>query len=190
MPIWRALEWEPLLALVAGFAASPVGRAAILALRPSTDEEWITRQHQLTGEVRLAAQRAGVDCAGRAVRSHGTCGEGADSGGGAGGRRTAGRGAAGERHRRMAGIAAVAAGAAGGQAAGFVGDFRWADAGLAAAGRGDRAQDSAGWDAGRRCIAGAGAHSPRAGAAAAGDRGDRCGRRCASCRAMGRRRTT
>jgi DNA mismatch repair protein MutS2 len=48
-----ALEWEPLLALVAGFAASPVGRAAILALRPSSDEEWIARQHQLTGEVRL-----------------------------------------------------------------------------------------------------------------------------------------
>jgi DNA mismatch repair protein MutS2 len=48
-----ALEWEPLLALVAGYAASPVGRAAILALRPSADEEWIGRQHQLTGEVRL-----------------------------------------------------------------------------------------------------------------------------------------
>src|SRR5215472_2955908 len=48
-----ALEWEHLLALVAGFASSSVGRAAILALQPSTDEEWITRQHQLTGEVRL-----------------------------------------------------------------------------------------------------------------------------------------
>ena len=50
---FAALEWEPLLALVAGFAASPVGRNAILDLRPSTDEEWITRQHQLTGEVRF-----------------------------------------------------------------------------------------------------------------------------------------
>ncbi len=50
---FAALEWEPLLALVAGFAASPVGHNAILDLRPSTDEEWITRQHQLTGEVRL-----------------------------------------------------------------------------------------------------------------------------------------
>jgi DNA mismatch repair protein MutS2 len=50
---FAALEWEPLLALIAGFAASPVGRAAILALRPSTDEAWITAQHQLTGEVRL-----------------------------------------------------------------------------------------------------------------------------------------
>ena len=47
------LEWEPLLALVAGFAASPVGRNAILALHPSTDEEWINRQHRLTAEMRL-----------------------------------------------------------------------------------------------------------------------------------------
>ena len=51
-----ALEWEPLLALVAGFSASPVGRGAILALHPSTDEEWIGRQHQLTGEVRLVLE--------------------------------------------------------------------------------------------------------------------------------------
>ncbi len=50
---FAALEWQPLLALVAGFAASPVGRAAILDLQPSTDESWITRQHQLTGELRL-----------------------------------------------------------------------------------------------------------------------------------------
>ncbi len=50
---FAALEWEPLLAFVAGFAASPIGRAEILALRPSTDEAWIERQHQLTGEVRL-----------------------------------------------------------------------------------------------------------------------------------------
>ncbi len=50
---FAALEWEPLLALVAGFAASPVGREAILALQPSTDEEWIGRQHRLVSEVRL-----------------------------------------------------------------------------------------------------------------------------------------
>jgi DNA mismatch repair protein MutS2 len=50
---YAALEWQPLLALVAGFAASPVGRAAILDLVPSTDEEWIARQHQLTGELRM-----------------------------------------------------------------------------------------------------------------------------------------
>lgn len=48
-----ALEWEPLLALLAGFAASPVGRAAILALRPSSDARWINLQHQFTGEVKL-----------------------------------------------------------------------------------------------------------------------------------------
>ncbi len=48
-----ALEWEPLLVLVAGFAASPVGRAAILALHPSTDEHWIALQHRLTAEARL-----------------------------------------------------------------------------------------------------------------------------------------
>jgi DNA mismatch repair protein MutS2 len=51
-----ALEWEPLLAVVAGFASSPVGRQAILDLKPSTDEEWIKRQHQLTDEVRLALE--------------------------------------------------------------------------------------------------------------------------------------
>ncbi len=50
---FAALEWEPLVALVAGFAASSVGRAAILDLKPSTDEVWIGRQHRLTGEVRL-----------------------------------------------------------------------------------------------------------------------------------------
>ena len=50
---FTALEWEPLLALVAGFASSPVGRHAILDLRPSTDEVWISHQHQLTGELRL-----------------------------------------------------------------------------------------------------------------------------------------
>ena len=53
---FAALEWEHLLVLVAGFAASAVGRRAILDLRPSTDEEWVTRQHQLTGEVRLALE--------------------------------------------------------------------------------------------------------------------------------------
>jgi DNA mismatch repair protein MutS2 len=48
-----ALEWEPLLALVAGFAASSVGRQAVQALAPSTDEAWIVRQHELTAELRL-----------------------------------------------------------------------------------------------------------------------------------------
>ncbi|MGA2168221.1 MAG: Smr/MutS family protein [Terracidiphilus sp.] len=50
---YAAVEWEPLLALVGGFAASPVGRHAILSLQPSTDEAWIAGQHQLTAELRL-----------------------------------------------------------------------------------------------------------------------------------------
>jgi DNA mismatch repair protein MutS2 len=48
-----ALEWEPLLALVAGFAASRVGREGILGLKPSADDVWVGRQHQFVGEVRL-----------------------------------------------------------------------------------------------------------------------------------------
>lgn len=61
----RALEWEPLLALVAGFAASPVGRGAILALQPSTDEEWIERQHRLIAEIRLLlAEQASIPLGG------------------------------------------------------------------------------------------------------------------------------
>ncbi len=51
-----ALEWEPLLKLIGGFAASPVGREGILALVPSTDAEWIARQHALTGEMRLLTE--------------------------------------------------------------------------------------------------------------------------------------
>jgi DNA mismatch repair protein MutS2 len=62
---FAALEWEPLLALVAGFAASPVGRQAILDLRPSTDEDWIARQHQLTAELRLVlAEQVSIPCGG------------------------------------------------------------------------------------------------------------------------------
>jgi len=50
---YAALEWEPLLALIAGFSSSSVGRAAILDLKPSTDETWVRRQHNLTAELRL-----------------------------------------------------------------------------------------------------------------------------------------
>jgi DNA mismatch repair protein MutS2 len=39
--------------LVGGFASSPIGRQAILALWPSTDESWIALQHQLVAELRL-----------------------------------------------------------------------------------------------------------------------------------------
>ena len=52
----QALEWEPLLVFVAGYASSGVGREAILKLRPSTDESWMVRQHQLWGEIRLLLQ--------------------------------------------------------------------------------------------------------------------------------------
>jgi DNA mismatch repair protein MutS2 len=62
---FAALEWEPLLALVAGFAASPVGRQAILDLKPSTDEVWITRQHLLTAELRIIlAEQISIPCGG------------------------------------------------------------------------------------------------------------------------------
>jgi len=53
-----ALEWHPLLALVAGFAVSRVGREAIESLQPSTDQPWIDRQHQLVVEVRLLLSAA------------------------------------------------------------------------------------------------------------------------------------
>jgi len=48
-----ALEWQPLLALVASFAVSRVGRESIEALHPSTDQQWIDHQHQLVTELRL-----------------------------------------------------------------------------------------------------------------------------------------
>jgi len=48
-----ALEWEPLLALVAGFASSSVGRGFLLAMQPSTNTYWIRRQHQMVGELGL-----------------------------------------------------------------------------------------------------------------------------------------
>lgn len=50
---FAALEWDALVALVASFSASSIGREAVLALRPSTDESWILAQHKLTGELRL-----------------------------------------------------------------------------------------------------------------------------------------
>jgi DNA mismatch repair protein MutS2 len=62
---FTALEWEPLLVLVAGFAASPVGRRAILDLRPSTDEDWISGQHQFTAELRqVLAEQVSIPCGG------------------------------------------------------------------------------------------------------------------------------
>jgi len=62
---YATLEWEPLLALVAGFASSPVGRQAILDLTPSMDETWVRRQHDLTAELRLIlAEQMSIPCGG------------------------------------------------------------------------------------------------------------------------------
>ncbi len=48
-----ALEWPPLLALVAYYAISRPGKEALLAFVPSTDETWIDHQHQLVQETRV-----------------------------------------------------------------------------------------------------------------------------------------
>ena len=53
-----ALEWQPFLGLLAGYAVSRVGREAALALIPSTDQAWIDRQHQLVQELRLLLDAA------------------------------------------------------------------------------------------------------------------------------------
>ena len=48
----RLLEFDVLRDLLRGYASSGLGRARIQALAPSTDLEWIQRQHQLTAELR------------------------------------------------------------------------------------------------------------------------------------------
>src|SRR6202161_830442 len=48
----RVLEFDPLLELMRGYASSPLGRARITALAPSTDSVWVREQQQLTEEVR------------------------------------------------------------------------------------------------------------------------------------------
>jgi DNA mismatch repair protein MutS2 len=47
-----ALEWPRLRELIAGHAASVLGRAWVLALEPCADRAWIDAQQQRTGEVR------------------------------------------------------------------------------------------------------------------------------------------
>jgi DNA mismatch repair protein MutS2 len=47
-----ALEWPRLRELIAGHAASVLGRAWVLALEPCADRTWIDGQQQRTGEVR------------------------------------------------------------------------------------------------------------------------------------------
>jgi DNA mismatch repair protein MutS2 len=48
----RVLEFDPLLELMRGYASSPLGRARITALAPSTDSVWVREQQELTEEVR------------------------------------------------------------------------------------------------------------------------------------------
>jgi DNA mismatch repair protein MutS2 len=56
------LEWPRLREAVAGYAASPLGRAWTLALEPSTDQPWIEEQQQRTAEIRrLIAAGAGFE---------------------------------------------------------------------------------------------------------------------------------
>jgi DNA mismatch repair protein MutS2 len=47
-----ALEWPRLRQHIAGFAASPLGRAWMLALEPCADAAWIDEQQQRTAEIR------------------------------------------------------------------------------------------------------------------------------------------
>jgi DNA mismatch repair protein MutS2 len=48
----RVLEFDSLLDLLHGYAASALGHAKIAALAPSTNLPWIAEQHQLTEEIR------------------------------------------------------------------------------------------------------------------------------------------
>ena len=50
---FATLEWQPLVELVAGSAASPVGREIIFSLVPSTDESWIAASTLLAAGLRL-----------------------------------------------------------------------------------------------------------------------------------------
>src|SRR5207245_7902350 len=48
----RVLEFDSLLDLLRGYAASDMGRARLAAMTPSADLAWIQNQHQLTAEIR------------------------------------------------------------------------------------------------------------------------------------------
>jgi DNA mismatch repair protein MutS2 len=48
-----ALEWDKFVSFLGAYARSALGRAWITALVPSADREWILRQQQRTGELRL-----------------------------------------------------------------------------------------------------------------------------------------
>jgi DNA mismatch repair protein MutS2 len=55
------LEWPRFLELLAGYSHSAVGRGWAVALRPSTDLAWLTREHSLVAEMRrLLAQHVSI----------------------------------------------------------------------------------------------------------------------------------
>src|SRR5580658_8985340 len=55
----RVLEFHALRELLRGYASSPLGRARITALAPSTDSAWIAEQQELSAEVREFRQVGG-----------------------------------------------------------------------------------------------------------------------------------
>jgi DNA mismatch repair protein MutS2 len=54
-----ALEWPRLRDYIAGKTVSPLGRAWVLALEPSSDLPWINQQHQRTDEIRAFLNAGG-----------------------------------------------------------------------------------------------------------------------------------
>ncbi len=55
------LEWPRFLELLAGYSHSAVGRGWAVALRPSTDGDWLKREHEMVAEMRrLLAQRVSI----------------------------------------------------------------------------------------------------------------------------------
>ena len=50
----KALEWGRFLEMLAGYAVSATGKQWLAGLAPSTDVEWIRREHALAGEMRSA----------------------------------------------------------------------------------------------------------------------------------------
>jgi DNA mismatch repair protein MutS2 len=47
----RLLEFEQFRELLLGYASSPLGKARVVGLEPSTDREWIEEQQELTSEI-------------------------------------------------------------------------------------------------------------------------------------------
>ena len=102
-----ALEWEPLLAFLSGFAASPVGRAAIL-VSPSLDRR--VMDHSPASTHRRSAphaHRAGLHPPRRPLRSHAVRRKSPDPRRRTRGQGTASRSSPGQRRRRLASASAV-----------------------------------------------------------------------------------